>query len=228
MNESLMEKESDTKATLDRIDSTYLWNEVRSVLNFDKGVFYTIREILLRPGLTVKHFLYRDRSQLVRPLVFIILCSLVYSLSQQTFNFEDGYVGLSFEQEPSVEAVFKWISRHYGYSNILISICMGIWLRLFFSKEGFNFYEILILLCYVVGVGMLIFAVIGIMNSLIDLKIIDKVFFLGVIYVIWAIANLFDQRRIMNYLKAVFAYFLGFMTFSFAAILVGLILKFIY
>ena len=56
MNESLMEKESDTKATLDRIDSTYLWNEVRSVLNFDKGVFYTIREILLRPGLTVKRF----------------------------------------------------------------------------------------------------------------------------------------------------------------------------
>ena len=227
MNESLMEKESDTKATLDRIDSTYLWNEVRSVLNFDKGVFYTIREILLRPGLTVKHFLHRDRSQLVRPLVFIILCSLVYSLSQQTFNFEDGYVGLSFEQEPSVEVVFKWISTHYGYSNILISICMGIWLRLFFSKEGFNFYEILILLCYVVGVGMLFFAVIGIINSLIELKIIDKVFFLGVIYIIWAIANFFGQSRIMNYLKAVFAYFLAYITFSFAAILVGLILKFI-
>ena len=227
MNESLMEKESDTRATLDRIDSTYLWNEVRSVLNFDKGVFYTIREILLRPGLTVKHFLRRDRSQLVRPLVFIILCSLVYTLCQQTFNFEDGYVGISFEQEPFVEAVFEWISRHYGYSNILISICMGIWLRLFFSKEGFNFYEILILLCYVVGVGMLFFAVIGIMNSHIDLKIIDKVFFLGVIYIIWAIANFFGQRRIMNYLKAVFAYFLAYMTFSFAAILVGFILKFI-
>lgn len=228
MNESLMEKESDTKATLDRIDSTYLWNEVRSVLNFDKGVFYTIREILLRPGLTVKHFLYRDRSQLVRPLVFIILCSLVYSLSQQIFGFEDGYVGLSFGEQPSVEAVFEWISTHYGYSNILISICMGIWLRLFFSKEGFNFYEILILLCYVVGVGMLFFAVIGIINSLIDLKILDKVFFLGVIYIIWAIANFFGQSRIMNYLKAVFAYFLAYITFSFAAILVGLILKFIY
>ena len=74
MNEPLIEKESDIKATLNRIDSAYLWNEIRSVLNFDKGLFYTIREILLRPGLTVKHFLYRDRSQLVRPLVFIILC----------------------------------------------------------------------------------------------------------------------------------------------------------
>jgi hypothetical protein len=149
MSEPLIEKESDIKATLKRIDSTYLWNEIRSVLNFDKGVFYTIRETLLRPSLTVKHFLHRDRSLLVRPLVFIILCSLVYTLCQQTFSFEDGYIDLSFEQEPSVQAVFEWISTHYGYSNILISICMGIWLRLFFSKEGFNFYEILILLCYV-------------------------------------------------------------------------------
>ena len=179
INEPLIEKESDIKATLNRIDSAYLWNEIRSVLNFDKGLFYTIREILLRPGLTVKHFLYRDRSQLVRPLVFIILCSLVYSLSQQTFGFEDGYVGLSFVEQPSVEAVFEWISTHYGYSNILISICMGIWIRLFFSNDGFNFYEILILLCYIVGVGMLFFALFGIIESFVDFKIVDKGFFLG-------------------------------------------------
>ncbi len=224
MNEPLIEKESDIKATLKRIDSAYLWNEIRSVLNFDKGVFYTIREILLRPGLTVKHFLYRDRSQLVRPLVFIILCSLLYSLSQKTFVFEDGYVGLSFVEQPSVEAVFEWISTHYGYSNILISICMGIWIRLFFSNDGFNFYEILILLCYIVGVGMLFFALFGIIDSFVDFKIVDKGFFLGMVYIIWSIANFFGQSRISNYLKAIFAYFLGYITFSIVAICLGFLI----
>ena len=104
---------------------------------------------------------------------------MLYSLSQQTFGFEDGYVGLSFVEQPSVEAVFEWISTHYGYSNILISICMGIWIRLFFSNDGFNFYEILILLCYIVGVGMLFFALFGIIESFVDFKIVDKGFFLG-------------------------------------------------
>lgn len=224
MNEPLIEKESDIKATLKRIDSTYLWNEIRSVLNFDKGLFYTIREILLRPGLTIKHFLYRDRSQLVRPLVFIILCSLVYSLSQQTFGFEDGYVGLSFVEQPSVEAVFEWISTHYGYSNILISICMGIWIRLFFSSDGFNFYEILILLCYTVGLGMLFFALFGIIDSFVDFMIVDKGFFLGMLYIIWAIANFFGQSRITNYLKAISAYLLGYITFSIVAICLGFLI----
>ena len=224
MNEPLIEKESDVKATLKRIDSAYLWNEIRSVLNFDKGLFYTIREILLRPGLTVKHFLYRDRSQLVRPLVFIILCSLMYSLSQQTFGFEDGYVGLSFGEQPSVEAVFEWISTHYGYSNILISICMGIWIRLFFSSDGFNFYEILILLCYIVGVGMLFFALFGIIDSFVDFMIVDKGFFLGMLYIIWSIANFFGQSRITNYLKAISAYFLGYITFSIVAICLGFLI----
>lgn len=112
MNVSAKDKVVETREPLDRIDSKYLWNEIRSVLNFDKGLFYTIREVFFRPGLTIKHFLQQDRSLLVRPPVFIILCSLVYSLSQQTFNFEDGYLGFSFEQEPTIDAVFEWIFKH--------------------------------------------------------------------------------------------------------------------
>ena len=67
-------------------------------LNFDRGILYTVRELLLRPGKTVRQFIQEDRNRLVKPIVFIIVCSLIYSLIQQVVRFEDGYVGYSFEK----------------------------------------------------------------------------------------------------------------------------------
>tara|TARA_R110000823_G_scaffold13280_18_gene43993 strand:+ start:120 stop:482 length:363 start_codon:yes stop_codon:yes gene_type:complete len=77
---------------LKRIDRSYILGEIGSVLNFDKGIFYTIRELLLRPGTTIKEFISNDRNKLVKPLIFIITSSLIYTIFKEIFKFEDGYV----------------------------------------------------------------------------------------------------------------------------------------
>ena len=69
--------------TLPRIDGKYIWNEISSVLNFEKGLFYTIRELLIRPGETVREFIQKDRNRLVKPIIFIIICSFIYTIIQQ-------------------------------------------------------------------------------------------------------------------------------------------------
>jgi hypothetical protein len=38
---------------LRRIDGTYIINEISSVIFLDKGILYTIKELLIRPGDTV-------------------------------------------------------------------------------------------------------------------------------------------------------------------------------
>lgn len=207
--------------TLNRINGQYVFNEVSSVLNFDRGILYTVRELLLRPGKTVRQFIQEDRNRLVKPIVFIIICSLIYSLIQQTVRFEDGYVGYSFEKTSAVSAIFDWVSKNYGYSNILMGMFIAFWIKIFFKKYGYNFYEILILLCFVMGVGMLLFAGFGIADSLIDLKIMDKGYLLGILYILWAIANFFDAKKIINYPKSVIAYFFGMLTFMIAIYAVG-------
>lgn len=176
-----------------RIDKQYIFYEIGSVLNFDKGIFYTIKELLIRPGKTVQEFILEDRNRIVKPIVFIIVCSLVYSIFQQIFNFEDGYVGYSFEKESAITSIFDWVSKNYGYSNILMGIFIAFWIKIFFKKYSYNFYEILILLCFVMGIGMLLFACFGIVDSLIDLKIIDKGYLIGILYILWAIVQFFDN-----------------------------------
>ncbi len=205
---------------LKRINGAYILSEIGSILNFDKGILFTIRELLLRPGLSVQQFILEDRNRLVKPIVFVILCSLVYTLAQQLLSFEDGYVNYGAEAESTATSIFQWISQHYGYSNILMAVFIALWIKVFFRKYGYNFFEILILLCFVMGMGMLLFAMAGAMDSIIELKIIDKGFLLGILYMAWAIGQFFG-KKVWNYIKAFFAYMLGLMTFAFVILIIG-------
>ena len=72
---------------LKRIDGRYVWDEISSVLNFEKGFLYTTKELFLRPGKTVREFIQKDRNRLVKPIIFIIICSFIYSIIQQIFRY---------------------------------------------------------------------------------------------------------------------------------------------
>jgi len=213
--------------TLKRIDSKYILSEIGSILNFDKGILYTIKELLIRPGKNVQNFIHKDRKRLVKPIVFIIICSLTYTILQQLLNFEDGYVNYSFDENSASTSIFDWVTKNYGYANLLITIFIAFWIKVLFRKHSYNFYEILILLCFVIGVGMLIFSFFGIMDSLSNLKIIDKGFFVGVLYISWGIGQLFQGNRLVNSLKGFLSYMLGLVSFTIIILLLGIMLDWI-
>ncbi|NRB62297.1 MAG: DUF3667 domain-containing protein [Saprospiraceae bacterium] len=206
---------------LDKIDSQYIRREITSVLNLDKGILYTIKEITLRPGQTVRTFIHEDRSRLIRPLIFIIICSLCYTIMLQIFKFEDGYMQGSFGQDSEGFSISNWFSDNYGYTNIIMGAFIALWVRVFFRTYGYNVYEILILLCYVMGVSMLIFGIFGMVDSFIKHPIADKGYFLGVLYIFWSISDFFDRKKIINYIKAILSYFLGMLTFILIIFIIG-------
>ncbi|MDN5481533.1 MAG: DUF3667 domain-containing protein, partial [Chryseobacterium sp.] len=59
-----------------RIDGHYILHEIEHVLHFDRGILYTIRELLIRPGENIRNFISENRSRLVKPVLFIIVTSL--------------------------------------------------------------------------------------------------------------------------------------------------------
>ncbi|MFC0877605.1 DUF3667 domain-containing protein [Saccharicrinis sp. FJH2] len=209
---------------LKRINGHYVLSEIGSVLSFEKGILYSIKELMLRPGINIRKFITEDRNRLVKPVVFIIATSLIYTIFQQLLHFEDGYINYSFGGETAVSTIFEWVSTHYGYSNILMAVFIALWIRLFFRKYKYNFFEILILLCFIMGVGMLIFTVFGIMDSIFTFKIRDKGYVIGFLYITWGIGQFFDKKKIMNYVKGLFSYLLGMITFSIVAVASGLII----
>ncbi len=206
---------------LKRIDAHYIVHEVEHILHFERGILYTIRELLVRPGENVRDFLQKNRSRLVKPIIFLIVASLLYSLASHYFHVEDGYVKSGGINNSATIVIFKWIQDHYGYSNILMGVFIAAWIKLFFRKYDYNIYEILILLCFAMGMGMLIFTVFVVVQGLTHTNLMQVAGYIGVAYCAWAIGQFFDKRKVMSYVKGIIAYILGMITFCAAALIIG-------
>jgi hypothetical protein len=74
---------------------------------------------------------------------------LIYTVLTHLFHVEDGYVKYQESKDAALSTIsniVKWVQGHYGYANIMMGIFIALWLKLFFRKYDYNFYEILIML----------------------------------------------------------------------------------
>jgi hypothetical protein len=208
---------------LKRIDRHYIIHEIEHVLHFERGILYTIKELIANPGQNVRNYLSDNRSRLVKPIIFIIVTSLIYSTCSNFFHIEDGYIRYLGDHKTTTSAIFKWIQGHYGYSNIIMGIFIALWTKLFFRKYKLNIFEILILLCFVIGMGMLIYSVFTIIQGFTHYNLMATAGIVGFVYTTWAIGQFYEKRKVVNYVKAFFAYILGMITFSLTVIIVGML-----
>jgi hypothetical protein len=212
---------------LKRIDGHYLIHEIVHILHFERGILFTVRELLIRPGENIRSFISENRSRLVKPIIFIIVTSLIYSLLNHFFHIEDAYIKFDEQKKSTTGHIFKWVQDHYGYANIIIGLFIAFWTKLFFRKYNYNYFEITILLCFVMGIGMLIYSVFALLLGLTHIYLMQIAGIASFIYSAWAIGQFFDKRKFSNYIKALFSYILGFLTFSLAAMLIGTLIDLI-
>lgn len=230
MNKTFGGNESQDKEkleTLERIDGKYIFSEISRVLNFDKGIFYTIKELLIRPGDTVRKYLMYDRKKLVKPIIFVIFTSLLFGIAQRLLEFNIGSLPENIELSSSLGKVLEWSTKNFGITNILMGFLIGFWIKLFFFKSKYNIYEILILVFFTIGIINLIFTFLGIIENITGFKgwlMYSLSYFVTMIYAIWAIGNFFDRKKKMSYFKGFLSYLLGVTTSSLITILVGVLI----
>ena len=217
-------------AKLKRIDKHYMSHEAMHLLHYEKGFVYSAKELLLRPGIRIKEFIDENRNKLMKPVAYLILTSLLYTLVANFFHVSDFYndkAKISLGKS-SVTAIMNWVNTNYGYANLLSGIFIAWFVKLFFRKTAYNFFEIMILLCFVMGQAMLLMTLttffVGILGKQLYMVIL---FVLSFGYMVWAIGQFFDGTKIMSYVKALFAYLLGTLLFYLAIIPIGLTVDFI-
>jgi hypothetical protein len=205
-----------------RIDGHYIIHEIEHVLHFERGILYTIRELVTNPGQNIRNYLSENRRRLVKPIIFIIVTSLIYTLISHFFHIEDEYVKHQGLEKSAIGKILKWIQANYGYASILTGIFIAIWLKVFFKKYGYNFFEMLIMLCFVQGISMLIFAVFALGEGFFHFNLLNIAGIIGVIYLVWAIGNFFEAKKIGNYIKALISILLGTITFYIIIFTIGI------
>ncbi len=215
-------------AQLKRIDAHYILHEIEHVLHFERGILYTMRELLLHPGKNIRAYLSENRSRLVKPILFIVMSSVIYTLVSHFFHIEDGYINYTEVKESSITVMFGWIQSHYGYANIIMGVFIAGWLKLFFRKYNYNLFEIVILLCFLIGMGMLMLTLGALIEGITKISMMKSFTVVIIAYTVWAIGQFFDKKKPLSYIKAFFSYMLGLLTFGIAIVFLGIAIDLIF
>lgn len=177
-----------------RINIKHLVEELQyGFLHINKGILYTTKELIFRPGKTVKDYILGKRVKYTKPFVFLIIMGVVYSLvfhffhyfPMQEMNRQDSPV---FEYIP----IYKWYLEHYSLVVLLIIPFYSLSTFWLFHKKEYNYAEHLVLFSYLTGakIALLLcfYAIIYLTKSPHVYKIAQIV---SEIYLIWGLTQFF-------------------------------------
>lgn len=218
-----------TPVQVTRIDRHYVAHEIRhAVLHFEKGFLYTIKELIVRPGRSMKKFIEGDRAKHYKPIGFVVITSLIYTFVIHFLHFNE-LASASVEEKKILNTntakIFEWVGDHYNYSNLIEILFIALAFKLFFRKKKYNYFEYLVVLAYITGINMLFSALAIIMLHFLHAEsIFNYVILFVFIYGGWAIGQFISDGKWTTYIKAFTAYLTGFIFFMIALFALGVTL----
>lgn len=156
-----------------RLNIHHIWKDLQNgIFNFDNGIFYTVRQLLTRPGHAIRDYLSGRRVRHFKPLSFVIVLATIYGLlyhflipgqlDVQTIHPSDQLLGV-------YEKVINWTVNNFAYATFIMIISTTISSYLIFRKQGYNIAEHLVLntyyRCLVLIISILLFPVLYLFHS---------------------------------------------------------------
>lgn len=137
----------------------FLNDLVNNLLNIDKGFFYTIKELITRPGHSIREYIEGKRVNHFNYLTFVILIITIGHIVGNISEIKLIDTTYYFSKDKDLITDFDRITSAYPKLFILIRVpFLALFTLLFFKKSKKNFTEHLILNVYKVC-GELIIAI---------------------------------------------------------------------
>lgn len=215
---------------LERIDRPYILKQFQYLINVEKGFFYTAKELLIKPGKSIQEFIFEDRDKHVKPFMFLVFTSIVFALTNYLLDMHYSYFNVSkitlLQNKVSLGAFGEWLNNNTGYTNLIIGCFIAFWIKVFFRKSKCNIYEVMVMLCFVLGEVTLIQSFGLALGQLTDNALIVGLgFLISFLYTIWAIGQFFGKKKLINYLKSLNTLILGALSYFLIFILIGYVFK---
>lgn len=210
-------------ARVKRIDRTYIVDEVtNNLFQINRGLFFTIKELTVRPGNSIKEYLEGKRKQYVKPLSYVLLTSALYVLTTHflglnTFfqDFTAGFTSGVTDEGDAVAAgilnILTWLTNNHTYTVLLTLPLFSAASYLAFKKSRYNYFEHLILNMYITGQQMLIYLLSSF--AVVEDSITEAIpSLLGIAFSFWAFYQFFgNYRPFVRILLSILTYILFFL-----------------
>jgi len=183
-----------------RINYHYIINEFQhSFLHVDRGIFYTIKELLLRPGDTMREYLSGKRISHFKPFAFVIILGTIYGFMGHFFKVypEDSLMPFNNSSPDANEyslMTYEWIYSHYSVVMLAFIPFFALGSYLVFRKSSYNYVEFLVICSYISGMQILFMIAIYFLYYFIQSAWIVRLSIIIIyLYHIWAYVQLFDK-----------------------------------
>ena len=176
-----------------------------TVFNLDKGFFYTVWNLLKRPGFVAQSFIDGKRKMFTNPVKFFIIATAIQALIEYLFMYkEEGvpYTSFSFLSEGMNQNMHLWneaLTLDYpilaGVVNLLI---WPLPLYFLFRKLDYNFTELIASMLYFYGTIVILIEAMVVFYIPIMKKNIPIAFvsLLGTCYMIYSFSSFFRKGSI--------------------------------
>ncbi|MEM1001736.1 MAG: DUF3667 domain-containing protein [Bacteroidota bacterium] len=143
-----------------------------SIFQVNKGLFYTVKELSLRPGHTIRAFIEGKRKNHFKPIAYALLLSTVYFLIARIFDsttlLDDFVTGASNrveEEKLAVEfPILEWFANNYAYATLLLIPIFSLASFISFLGLKANYLEHVVINAYVTGHQAIIYAVFALVS----------------------------------------------------------------
>ena len=137
-----------------RINLKHLMEELQSgILHVNKGILFTAKELVFRPGTTIKNYLAGKRIEYSKPFTFILIWGGIYSLIFHLFHyFPIQEMNRSTNTILEYIPLYDWYNTHYSLQMLftLPFFASGTFL-LFRKNNEYNYIEHLVAFSFING-----------------------------------------------------------------------------
>jgi hypothetical protein len=211
-----------------KLNFHFLWHDIQhGLLHVDKGIFFTAKELSIRPGHSIREFIEGKRVKHFKPISLVLILAGIFGFLYHFFNINifANNINISGTGQEYVEVknivtkIINWITQHYAIIALvqlpILSLCTFIG----FKKNGYNFIEHFILNAFLAGQRLLLhivaFPIYYFANNTSHLQIVGRIIdVIGWLLMFWSLLQFFNkQKRI----KTIFQSLLSFLIFGIVA-----------
>lgn len=127
-------------AKTDRITTEFIWEDIEhGLLHYDKGIWYSLKQLFLQPGHSIRDYIEGKRVKHFRPLSMLIVLATIYAL---IYHLTD--INLLTKTDEKSAGILENIFHHYYWYVVATIPIYTISTFLMFKNSGYNYSELFV------------------------------------------------------------------------------------
>lgn len=213
----------------------YVWHEIEhGIFHVDKGLFFTIKELYVRPGKTIRDFIAGKRKKYFKPAAMVFLLASFYGFLYHYFNvnLDTGALNAgNTEALKTQQEINSWMTSHFALVTLLTIPLYALGSFMAFRKSGYNFVEHLVLNSFLATqklvLQLMLFPFVVYYSGTATIGyILSIMYLLDICLTGWTYGTVFIKYRpLSRILRTILTYVLMLLSSLIAGILIVLIIK---